>query len=220
MMNIDTLLLAAEYLDRKDREADHGYASTLPYPVTGHCSDRKRPSRHRQIQACRSSHNELEKNRRAHMKRCLELLKGVVPLVGDLSKHTTLGLLTSATSLIKVLCETEQMQKNAKDQLIREQQYLRWEYDQLTKVNNGQYTGQFTGQYSGQFRCLAGMYRVRPSVSESSTTSNESSGSLSSELDDVDVIGSGLSDTDDHSSDVSTNDICVIASEQLTIDTL
>jgi hypothetical protein len=145
------------------------------------------------------------------MKHCLELLKGVVPLVGDLTRHTTLGLLTNATSLIKVLRETEQMQKNAKEQLIREQQYLRWQHEQLARASE---------QHGGQFRGVAGLYRVRPSVSESSSASNESSSSLSSELDDVDVIGSGLSDTDDRSSDVSANDICGIASETLSINLL
>merc|ERR1712029_1066360 len=29
-MNIDTLLQAAEYLERREREAEHGYASSLP----------------------------------------------------------------------------------------------------------------------------------------------------------------------------------------------
>merc|ERR1711884_882345 len=29
-MNIDTLLQAAEYIERREREAEHGYASTLP----------------------------------------------------------------------------------------------------------------------------------------------------------------------------------------------
>jgi len=138
------------------------------------------------------------------MKQCLDLLKGVVPLVGDLTKHTTLGLLTNATALIKVLREKEHVQKAAKDHLFREQQYLRWQYEQLT---NGQYRA-------------AGQYRVRPSVSESSSTSVESSSSASSELDDVDVIGCGLSDVDDRSSDASTGDICGIASERLVIGSL
>jgi len=140
------------------------------------------------------------------MKHCLELLKGVVPLAGDLTKHTTLGLLTNATSLIKVLRDSEHVQKTTKEQLVREQQYLRWQLDQMT---NGR----------GQYRGLAGQYRVRPSLSESSSGSNESSSSTSSELDDVDVTGSGLSDVDDRSSDAST-DICGIASERLIIGSL
>jgi MAX dimerization protein len=31
-MSIATLLQAAEYLDRREREAEHGYATTLPSP--------------------------------------------------------------------------------------------------------------------------------------------------------------------------------------------
>jgi len=203
-MSIEALLLAAEFLDKKDRELDHGYASTLPCPATVTRTDRRKTSKLRQIQGLRSSHNELEKNRRAHMKQCLDKLKCVVPLVGDVTKHTTLGLLTNAISLIKILREAEQVQKATKDQLIREQQYLRWHFDQLA---------------SGQYH-TAGQYRVRPSVSESSSTSIESSSSASSELDDIDVIDCyGLSD-DDRSSDVSTGDICGIASEHLIIGTL
>lgn len=188
------LLMAAEYLDRKDTESDHGYASMLPcpMPVSGHVtrSDRRK-SRLRHVHGARSSHNELEKNRRAHMKQCLNLLKSVVPLSGESNKHTTLGLLTNATSLIKKLREKERTQMSAKEQLSREHQYLRWKLDWLT----------------------SGQYRVRPSVSESSTTSQESSSSsLSSELDDVDVTGS---EGDDQSSD--SIDICGLAANQLVL---
>ncbi|ESN95352.1 hypothetical protein HELRODRAFT_153169, partial [Helobdella robusta] len=49
----------------------------------------------------RSTHNELEKNRRAHMKMCLEKLKEAVPLGPDCTRHTTLGLLIEARALIK-----------------------------------------------------------------------------------------------------------------------
>uniref|UniRef100_T1JIH2 BHLH domain-containing protein n=1 Tax=Strigamia maritima TaxID=126957 RepID=T1JIH2_STRMM len=31
-MSIAALLQAAEYLDRREREAEHGYASTMPMP--------------------------------------------------------------------------------------------------------------------------------------------------------------------------------------------
>jgi len=86
--------------------------------------------------------------------------------------------------------------------LICEQQYLRRQVDLLAR---------------GHYR-TAGQYRVRQSVSESSNGSVESSSSASSELDDVDVIGCGLSDDDRSSSD--TGDICGIASERLVIDAL
>lgn len=50
----------------------------------------------------RSTHNELEKNRRAHLRHCLEKLKDIVPLGADTSRHTTLGLLNKAKHFIKV----------------------------------------------------------------------------------------------------------------------
>ena len=50
----------------------------------------------------RSTHNELEKNRRAHLRHCLEKLKDIVPVRADSSRHTTLGLLKEAKLFIKV----------------------------------------------------------------------------------------------------------------------
>ena len=50
----------------------------------------------------RSTHNELEKNRRAHLRSCLENLKDLVPVGADSSRHTTLGLLNKAKHFIKV----------------------------------------------------------------------------------------------------------------------
>ena len=52
--------------------------------------------------AFRSTHNELEKNRRAHLRSCLENLKDLVPVGADSSRHTTLGLLNKAKHFIKV----------------------------------------------------------------------------------------------------------------------
>lgn len=51
----------------------------------------------------RSTHNELEKNRRAHLRHCLEKLKDIVPVGADSSRHTTLGLLNKAKHFIKVM---------------------------------------------------------------------------------------------------------------------
>ncbi|CAG2060152.1 unnamed protein product, partial [Timema podura] len=60
-MSIAALLRAAEYLERKDREAEHGYASTLPMPDDLR-SVTKRPKT-KKSQGSRTTHNELEKNR-------------------------------------------------------------------------------------------------------------------------------------------------------------
>ena len=41
-------------------------------------------------------------HRRAHLRSCLDNLKAIVPLREDATRHTTLGLLNQACSLIKV----------------------------------------------------------------------------------------------------------------------
>merc|ERR1712066_1179665 len=131
-MSIATLLQAAEYLDRREREAEHGYATTLPSPgeedfhqnTTTKNSTRLNKNT-KKPQGNRSTHNELEKNRRAHLRNCLEKLKDIVPVGGDSSRHTTLGLLNKAKHFIKSLEDKERKGTTHKDNLLREQRYLR-----------------------------------------------------------------------------------------------
>jgi len=179
-MSIAALLQAAEYLERREREAEHGYASTLPLPEDLH---RRRPKA-KKTQGNRSTHNELEKNRRAHLRNCLEKLKEMVPLGPESSRHTTLGLLTRAKAFIKNLEEKDRRQAVQRDKLYREQRYLHRRLDQLT--------GQINTMYK------------RRSVSEcsTSTASSSSTSSSMSETDEVDIMGynSNQSETDDHSS--------------------
>ncbi|KAF6199259.1 hypothetical protein GE061_007284 [Apolygus lucorum] len=59
-MSIAALLRAAEYLERREREAEHGYASTLPPDDLRNVI--KRPKT-KKSQGSRTTHNELEKNR-------------------------------------------------------------------------------------------------------------------------------------------------------------
>ncbi|GFR17353.1 max dimerization protein 1 [Trichonephila clavata] len=99
MMNIAALLQAAEFLERREREAEHGYASAMPVQIE---ITRRKP-KSKKSQGNRTTHNELEKNRRAHLRNCLEKLKELVPLGPESSRHTTLGLLTKAKAFIKVL---------------------------------------------------------------------------------------------------------------------
>jgi len=79
----------------------------------------------RKPQGNRSTHNELEKNRRAHLRHCLEKLKDIVPVGADSSRHTTLGLLNKAKHFIKTLEERDRKVNVHKDNLNREQRYLR-----------------------------------------------------------------------------------------------
>ncbi|XP_032874278.1 max dimerization protein 4 isoform X1 [Amblyraja radiata] len=95
--NIQTLLEAAEYIERREREAEHGYASTLPCDVEFN----RKKGKTKKAQNNRSSHNELEKHRRAKLRLYLEQLKELVPLGPDSSRHTTLSLLKRARTHIK-----------------------------------------------------------------------------------------------------------------------
>ncbi|XP_059372467.1 max dimerization protein 3 isoform X1 [Carassius carassius] len=134
--NIQVLLQAAEYLERREREAEHGYASVLPFYSKGVTDKRKKQkSKSHSPGNSRSVHNELEKHRRAQLKHCLEQLKQQVPLSSDSSRNTTLGLLRQAQLHIKKL-EWRKTQTNSKLQeqderaeLLKDR--LRWEQREL-----------------------------------------------------------------------------------------
>nr|XP_021124499.1 max-interacting protein 1 isoform X2 [Anas platyrhynchos] len=79
----------------------------------------------------RSTHNELEKNRRAHLRLCLERLKVLIPLGPDCTRHTTLGLLNKAKAHIKKLEETERRSQHQLENLEREQRFLKRRLEQL-----------------------------------------------------------------------------------------
>ncbi|XP_062981973.1 max dimerization protein 4 isoform X2 [Elgaria multicarinata webbii] len=122
------LLEAAEYLERREREAEHGYASVLPFDSG--CSRSK--AKARKPQNNRSSHNELEKHRRAKLRLYLEELKQLVPLGADSTRHTTLSLLKRAKMHIKKLEEQDRKALNIKEQLQREHRYLKRRLEQLS----------------------------------------------------------------------------------------
>jgi len=181
-MNIETLLQAAEYIERREREAEHGYAS-LSVPnaenqiITTKNSQRLKNST-KKAQGSRSTHNELEKNRRAHLRSCLENLKDLVPVGADSSRHTTLGLLNKAKHFIKNLEERDKKSLNAKELLHREQRYLRRRLELLSEE-------------------FGVDIHKRRSISESSSSSLSSIQSSNSESDDV-CYGNGAVSDDDH----------------------
>ncbi|XP_011662780.1 max-interacting protein 1 isoform X2 [Strongylocentrotus purpuratus] len=171
ILNIEQLLQAAEFLERRERE--HGYAS--PY---SHEANNKRKHRVKRLNSnSRSTHNELEKNRRAHLRTCLERLKEMVPLDGDMPRHTTLGLLTNAKDFIVDLEEKSEGFTSHKDQLCREQRFLRRRLDYLQST----------------------LHRQRQDSTGSSLASDDS------EKDDVDVIGYD-SDNRSIESDMNSSD--------------
>ncbi|XP_010344915.2 max dimerization protein 3 isoform X2 [Saimiri boliviensis] len=131
--NIQVLLQAAEFLERREREAEHGYASLCPHRSPGPIYRRKK----RPLQAPgaqdsgRSVHNELEKRRRAQLKRCLERLKQQMPLGADCARYTTLSLLRRARMHIQKLEEQEQRARQLKERLRSKQQSLQRQLEQL-----------------------------------------------------------------------------------------
>ncbi|XP_038046129.1 max dimerization protein 1-like [Patiria miniata] len=160
MTNITQLLQAAEFLERRERE--HGYASTMPYNPE---SSRRKLNKVKRLHSnSRSSHNELEKNRRAHLRNCLERLKEIVPLTTESARHTTLGLLTNAKDFIANLEREERKYQLHKDKLAREQRFLKRRLDQLSVG--------------------PGRHKIRQDSTGSSSLMSDDS-----EKDDVDVIG-------------------------------
>ncbi|XP_061204231.1 max dimerization protein 1 [Neopsephotus bourkii] len=129
-IGIQLLLEAAEYLERREREAEHGYASLLPGGKDGEAGQRRGKARRRSGGGGgggrgRSTHSEMEKNRRAHLRLCLEKLKRQVPLGPKDSRHTTLSLLRKAKLYIKKLEEDDRKATHQIEQLQREQRHLR-----------------------------------------------------------------------------------------------
>merc|ERR1711992_106751 len=186
-MNIETLLQAAEYIERREREAEHGYASSLPTSdqnqIISNKNQRLKNST-KKAHGSRSTHNELEKNRRAHLRSCLENLKDLVPVGADSSRHATLGLLNKAKHFIKNLEERDKKSLSAKEILYREQRYLRRRLELLSEE-------------------VGVDIHKRRSISESSSSSLSSIQSSNSETDDVDPLGYGGVSDDDHLSIMS-----------------
>ncbi|KAM6224211.1 max dimerization protein 3 [Rhynchocyon petersi] len=131
--NIQVLLQAAEYLERREREAEHGYASLCPHRSSGPVHRRKKrvPQAPGVLDSGRSVHNELEKRRRAQLKRCLEQLKQQMPLGTDCARYTTLSLLRRARIHIQKLEEQERRAQQLKEKLRSRQLSLQQQLEQL-----------------------------------------------------------------------------------------
>jgi len=259
-MSILWLIKAAEYLERRDREAEHGYAASGSGGSGGSRSGSRSPEEgsdgdagggeshghfigghggHAAIMAVkshdfppvranrrarakkplgnRSTHNELEKNRRAHLRNCLEKLKEIVPVGPESSRHTTLGLLTKAKSYIKSLEDKERRQRLQREQLLRKKRYLERLRDQLGFGSLGVGVGSMgvplaspTSPVSPTSACFpqmltpphssCGSRRESPSGSVASSvaakrrsmsecSSQSSSTNSTSESDEVDILG-------------------------------
>ncbi|XP_059533391.1 max dimerization protein 4 isoform X2 [Myotis daubentonii] len=124
-MELNSLLIlleAAEYLERRDREAEHGYASVLPFD--GDFARKKTKA----AGLVRKAPN----NRRAKLRLYLEQLKQLVPLGPDSTRHTTLSLLKRAKTHIKKLEEQDRRALSIKEQLQRQHCFLKRRLEQLS----------------------------------------------------------------------------------------
>ncbi|XP_073954984.1 max dimerization protein 1-like isoform X2 [Choristoneura fumiferana] len=191
-MSIAALIQAAEFIERRDREAEHGYALNLPAYEESRSGGRRPKTK--KSQGSRTTHNELEKNRRAHLRTCLEKLKDMVPLGPEASRHTTLGLLTKAKRFIKSLEEREKRHSSHREQLAREQRYLRRRLAQLRASPRTD-------------ACMTSAVHAHATRADSCSSLESSSGvstaerspSSVSESDEVDVIGYTSNQSDSES---------------------
>ncbi|XP_013857589.1 max-interacting protein 1 [Austrofundulus limnaeus] len=128
MRNVQVLLDAASYIENVEKsngKYEHGYASAYPASQIA-LQQKQRKLKNKKLDNIhnRSAHNELEKNRRAHLRLCLERLKSLIPLGPNCSRHTTLGLLNKAKTHIKKLEEADRRSQHQLDTLEREQRHL------------------------------------------------------------------------------------------------
>ncbi|XP_056157835.1 max-interacting protein 1-like [Lampris incognitus] len=198
MKNVQVLLDAANYIENIEKtngKCEHGYASTYPANETAH-HQKQRKHKNKKIDNIhnRSAHNELEKNRRAHLRLCLERLKSLIPLGPDCSRHTTLGLLNKAKVHIKKLEEMERRSRHQLETLEREQRHLQRQLAHLQ--TSGEWERVRMDSIGSQVDSDSG--HRSESDREEIEVDVESTEFSNGEMDSVST--SGGSDLDDHSS--------------------
>lgn len=178
-MSLECLLEAAKIVEQRELNDNH-----LQYLPLGR-KDRKFVKR---SQTYRATHNQLEKNRRKHLRDCLHALRDLVPSSPDSSKVTTLNLLQSAKQYIKVLENHDREAQLLKRRLCVEQQRLRKELSVLLNT--------YTNTSSGSQQLL--MYKSKCSTSSTSSSCDE-------EIDVCNDDETGYGSGDDSSSTTSSN---------------
>ncbi|XP_055502949.1 max-interacting protein 1 isoform X3 [Leucoraja erinacea] len=177
LINIQRLIEAAEFLERRDREAEHGYASSLPCDVE---------ATRRKMKTKKNSSNS-----RAHLRLCLEQLKELIPLGSECTRHTTLGLLNKAKAHIKKLEELDRKSLYQIEHLEREHRFLKRRLEQLQGLPENERM-RMDSVGSNVFSDRSDSEREEIEVDVESTEFSHG---------DVDNIStSSISDLDDHSS--------------------
>ncbi|KAM8923918.1 max-interacting protein 1 isoform 2-T2 [Pelodytes ibericus] len=196
--NVQVLLEAASYLERVDQErkkCEHGYASTFPSPESSDLlglKPRRIKSKRCSNSHFRSTHNELEKNRRAHLRVCLERLKDLIPLEPDSTRHTTLGLLNKAKMHIKKLEDSSRKGQHQLETLEREQRFLKRRLEQLQGCPESERTrADSVGSHHSSDRSDSEREEIEVDVESTEFSQLEVDSTSSS---------TSISDLDDHSS--------------------
>ncbi|XP_001636672.2 uncharacterized protein LOC5516612 [Nematostella vectensis] len=124
-MSLNTLLKAAEFLELSSERSPRENSSTRGQHAVVFNIDRRRVvsesdalDRRRRPGGAgtRETHNKLEKNRRAHLKECFDVLKREVPTLED-KKTSNLNILRSALKHIQILKKQEREYENEYGQL-------------------------------------------------------------------------------------------------------
>ncbi|GCB61920.1 hypothetical protein scyTo_0011401 [Scyliorhinus torazame] len=138
-----------------------------------------------------STHNELEKNRRAHLRLCLERLKELIPLGSECTRHTTLGLLNKAKAHIKKLEDLDRKSLYQIEHLEREHRFLKRRLEQLQGLPENERI-RMDSIGSTAFSDRSDSEREEIEVDVESTEFSHG------DMDDIST--SSISDLDDHSS--------------------
>ncbi|KAJ8360214.1 hypothetical protein SKAU_G00167390 [Synaphobranchus kaupii] len=199
LKNVQVLLEAASYIEnneKKNGKCEHGYASTFPSVQNeNHHRQRKLKNKKCHNGHNRSTHNELEKNRRAHLRLCLERLKALIPLGPDSSRHTTLGLLNKAKAHIKKLEEADRRSQYQLDNLERQQRHLQRQLDQLRGGADGERTrANSVGSALSSDPSDSDQEEIEVDVESTEFFHAEGDGTSSSDLDDLSSRQSTASD--------------------------
>ncbi|XP_029191934.2 max-binding protein MNT-like [Acropora millepora] len=126
-MSLDTLLEAAKFLESsstKGTSKDDSAIARVPRSTPFHTERRRAISECETMErrrrpggaGTRETHNKLEKNRRAHLKECFDILKREVPSLED-KKTSNLNILRSALKHIQVLKKRERDYEAERDLL-------------------------------------------------------------------------------------------------------
>ncbi|XP_064383187.1 max dimerization protein 3-like isoform X2 [Halichondria panicea] len=137
-MSLEDLIQAAQFLEQNGRSGDEDLEESPK--KRSRPNRQKRPASYSAMARSRTTHNLLEKNRRAQLRDCLEVLRQHVPLP---DKLTTLALLQSAKKYIESLKKKERKEKELKTKLQNDQSAL---LSRLAELGAGDYVQALSGE--------------------------------------------------------------------------